>query len=292
MKTRARIRSNLAIPLLAAALALPARAEEATTLDGAVEAWKAGDWEQVVEIASAVPEGADRPRAQYLAGEALLRLGRADEAADVLRSVLEARPKANVARLALAQALLATGEIEEAKTHAAQAAEAMPKDADARRVHGEVLMRAGDAKGAEKELDAAAKIAPKDPSVARARVELHLREGEADAAAKVATSLAKTQPKHPMGPFLLGWVRERQGKDEDAIEAYETAIARDETFLDAHKNLAILCHTRNPTYQDRERTQKAMKHYERYFALGGKDPELQQAYETIKAYMDQLGFGK
>ncbi|MCI0587577.1 MAG: tetratricopeptide repeat protein, partial [Planctomycetes bacterium] len=76
-----------------------------------------------------------------------------------------------------------------------------------------------------------------------------------------------------MGPFLRGLALDRLGKGREAIEAYEAALARDPKFLDAHKNLAILCHTRNPTYQDRARTEKAMAHYERYFALGGADAE-------------------
>jgi hypothetical protein len=71
--------------------------------------------------------------------------------------------------------------------------------------------------------------------------------------------------------------------------AYEKAISLDDAFLDAHKNLAILCLTDNPTYQDRERTAKAMKHFQRYFDLGGKDPTLEQSYRQIKGFLDQAG---
>ena len=106
-------------------------------------------------------------------------------------------------------------------------------------------------------------------------------------AGKVAGKLAKALPKHPMGHFLKGLVLDRRGKDKDAIEAYEKAIALDETFLDAHKNLAILCTTKNPLYRDKERTEKAFRHYEKYFELGGNDPELEQTYRTIKGYLEQ-----
>jgi tetratricopeptide (TPR) repeat protein len=85
-------------------------------------------------------------------------------------------------------------------------------------------------------------------------------------ALKVAGELSKSQPKHPLGPFLEGIAFERDGKDRKAIAAYEEALKRDANFLDAHKNLAILCHTQNPMYTDEARTKKALEHYERYFA--------------------------
>ena len=94
----------------------------------------------------------------------------------------------------------------------------------------------------------------------------------------MAETLVKLMPKHPMGYFLRGVALDRGGKADDAIAAYEAAIARDGTFIDAHKNLAILCTTQNPMYSNKERTQKALKHYERYFELGGEDEELQQIY--------------
>jgi tetratricopeptide (TPR) repeat protein len=92
-----------------------------------------------------------------------------------------------------------------------------------------------------------------------------------------------------MGPFLKAIALEKEGKDDDAIQAYEAALERDDKFLDAHKNLAILCHTRNPTYADRERTEKAMAHYARYFELGGSDAKLKQMYDTMKAFFEQNG---
>jgi tetratricopeptide (TPR) repeat protein len=89
-----------------------------------------------------------------------------------------------------------------------------------------------------------------------------------------------------MGPFLEGLGLERLSKDDEAIAAYEQALVRDDRFLDAHKNLAILCHTMSRTYSDAARTQKAKEHYERYFALGGADPQLRTMYDTLKRFFD------
>ena len=69
--------------------------------------------------------------------------------------------------------------------------------------------------------------------------------------------------------------------------ALEKALALDASFLDAHKNLAILCHTRNPLYTDEVRTKKALEHYAKYFELGGQDKELESSYAQFKAFMDE-----
>ena len=89
-----------------------------------------------------------------------------------------------------------------------------------------------------------------------------------------------------MGDFLVGLALDRQDKDDDAIAAYERALAKDDHFLDAHKDLAILCHVKSNTYQDQVRVKKAFEHYERYFALGGADERLKQMYATMKAYFE------
>src|SRR4029453_13493912 len=107
-----------------------------------------------------------------------------------------------------------------------------------------------------------------------------------------AERVAKACPDLPMGWFLKGLVLDRMNKDRDAIEAYKKAIEKDDRFLDAHKNLAILCTAKNALYQDRERTKKAFEHYKRYFELGGKDEELKKLYETNKSFLEQNGFGK
>jgi len=81
---------------------------------------------------------------------------------------------------------------------------------------------------------------------------------------------------------------ERDGEDEQAIAEYQRSIELDPTFIDAHKNLAILCHTLSNTYRVKERVNLAYEHYERYFALGGKDPDLRAMYNDLLSYKDQI----
>jgi tetratricopeptide (TPR) repeat protein len=267
-----------------------ARAEEApaaeATLPAAVRAFEAADYRKTVEIADAVADDADdAPRARYLAGEAWLVLGDAAKAQTSFEAVLARRPDAVPAMLGLARARSAQGQHEEAEK-GARGAVAKESTPESRRVLGEVLLAAGKGEEAEKLLQALHKEAPKDPFVARAYAEARLRAGDFKQAAAVGSKLAKALPKHPMGPFLEGLGLERQSKDDEAIAAYEQALARDDKFLDAHKNLAILCHTMSRTYSDAARTQKAKVHYERYFELGGADPELRTMYDTLKRFFE------
>jgi tetratricopeptide (TPR) repeat protein len=95
-----------------------------------------------------------------------------------------------------------------------------------------------------------------------------------------------------MGHFLAGYVLDKQKKIKDAIEEYEKALAKDDKFIDAHKNLAILCVSQNPNYQDKDKTKKALDHFKRYFELGGKDDALKQTYEQIKSFIEGQRGGK
>lgn len=163
-----------------------------------------------------------------------------------------------------------------------------PRDAGARRALGEILAANGKPTEGRKELEQAAKVDPKDPLTARALVELLLKAGDLASASRAADVHRAADPKSAMGDFLRGLVHDRDGKSREAIEFYEAALAKDPKFLDAHKNLAILCVADNPLYKDRERTKKALEHFAKYFELGGKDEELRKTYETIRSFLESL----
>lgn len=272
-------------------IAAPAFADDTPTLKDAIAAYEVGKDAQVVTLVDeALPSTKDKreqARLQYLAGEALLRSNKAGDAVKRFEAVLELRPKAVPAMVALGRAHRSAGQPDEAKAALERALETSAKDPEANLAMGELLTASQDLKQAHKHLKLADKGLKKQPRMARAWVEYHLRKDDDKRALQVARSCAKAHKKHPMGPFLQGLALDRAGDHDEAIEAYEEAIQRDDSFIDAHKNLAILCHTQSRTYQDIERTKKSLKHYERYFELGGKDPKLEQLYRTTKNFLEQ-----
>jgi tetratricopeptide (TPR) repeat protein len=273
----------LAIP----ALLLTAVFASGQGLDEALVALKAGEWKRASEIAGAVKsDSAEFAKAQYVRGEACLVLGESELAAESFRRVLERNANATPALIGLGRALAAAARYAEAEETIGKALKLDPKDPLALLAIGTTHLAMKKTKEAKAEISAAYELDPKNPLVVRGWCEWLFAENDNARALKVAMDLGKSQPKHPLGPFLEGLALERDGKDSKAIAAYEEALKRDANFLDAHKNLAILCHTKNPMYTDAARSEKALAHYERYFALGGRDAELEQAYRQFKSFYD------
>ena len=90
-------------------------AANGTPLEEATQAFQAGEYAKVLELA--VAGGAsenDAARLSYLAGEAQLALGAPVEAEKSFRSVLASRPKAVPAQVGLGRALTALARFDEA----------------------------------------------------------------------------------------------------------------------------------------------------------------------------------
>jgi len=274
--------SAILVPLLA-----PLGAGD-TPLEQATQAFRAGEYATVLSLAREHAREEDGPRLAYLAGEAQLVLGAPAEAESAFRSVLAARPKAVPAQVGLGRALTALQRTEEAETVLAAALGAAPQDVGALTAHGLLLSATGHSPEARKELEKAWKLDRESALTVRGYVEVLLRADDVPAAAEVIEAFSQARPEHPLGPFLMAWTMERDGEDEGAIEQYQLALERDPNFIDAHKNLAILCHTLSNTYRVKERVELAYAHYERYFALGGKDPELKAMHENLLAFKDQI----
>ncbi len=280
------------IEITSLALLLFATIAQATPLGDAKEHFAAGRFQEAIKAAETVAEkDADYARAQYLRGEIALMLDDVEQATTSFRSALKVKPKAEPILTGLGRALLAAEEYAEAKEVLGRAVKAKPTSARAHCFLG--IATQHDTLGAKgkKSIDKGLKLGGDDPVITQAAVLFYLGENKLKKATQVADRFRKKNKKHPLGYFLRALALERSEKYDDAIEAYQKAIALDEHFLDAHKNLAILCIAQNPLYKNKKRTQIAMKHFESYRKLGGKDPALIQIHETLKKFIGQITGG-
>jgi predicted Zn-dependent protease len=278
--------ARLALALLA--LSAPALAGT-TPLERAVEAFQAGKYAAVVEAAPSVqPDSPDYAKLCYLVGEAQLLLQRPADARASFEKVVALRPKSVPALVGLGRAQIRAGDLVPGAETLKQALALEPKDLQARVALGELQLRRGEIPVARNTLAEAHASSPDDVMAAQLYCESLLRAEDPAAAAEMAEAYLKRRPEHPLGYFLLAVVMERDGADEEAIAQYKQALSRDETFLDAHKNLAILCHTLSKNYSIRERSLLAYEHYKLYFELGGGDETLRALYDELLKYKDQI----
>lgn len=260
-----------------------------SALERAVADFQAGRFAAVVEARERLPEEArERARLLYLVGEALLALDRFEDAERAFEGALAARPRAVPALVGRGRALTGLGRLDDAATALAAALEIEPGDLGARVASGELLLARGDLEGARVRLAEARAAAPDDALVARAWFEVLLRSGARAEAAELAETLIERRPEHPLGDFLLALVMEQEGDDRSAQAQYQRALELDPTFIDAHKNLAILCHTLNANFADKERVRLAFEHYAAYFELGGGDAYLRGLYDELLKSKDQI----
>ncbi len=270
--------------LLLALVAAPLYAGD--QLNTALLKFKEGEFEKAHDLAAKVPEDdPDFARSRYLMGEIWLLLGDPGEAQDALLAALRKKPDSEPILTTLGRSLLAQNQDENALAFLKRAVTADKKSARANAFYGIALLRSSGGKKGGKQIAAALKLGPGDPLATQAIVLHYIRANDLAAAKKVAGGFSRKNKEHAMGPFLEGLILERQRSFDAAIKAYEKAIKRDTKFVDAHKNLAILCIAQNPGYRDKERTEKAMKHFKAYFELGGKDPAVRGIYDTLKSFL-------
>ena len=96
--------------------------------------------------------------------------------------------------------------------------------------------------------------------------ELLEADGEHEAAARVYDVCAGADRGDPIAPFNLGNIRLAQEKSEEAVTAYQRALARDPEFLEARYNLAL-------AFEALGRVRPASDELERVLALDPTYPD-------------------
>ena len=139
----------------------------------------------------------------------------------------------------------------------------VPVSADAQRAFdaAKAALRAGRTADAER---AFRELAARHPELGGAHANLGLilrNAGKLDESIAVLERAVKASPKQPVFFNQLGVSYRHKGQFAKAREAYETALALDPAYADAHLNLGVLLdlYLAEPTL--------ALVHYERYLAL-------------------------
>jgi superkiller protein 3 len=258
----------------------------------------------------AVAAGATSADAHEARGEALLALGRNDEAASEFRKAMELDPKMNVARVRLASALLAQGQATQAVAEARKASEADAKSAQAFAVLGLAILAENKANWSdaiaqaqngrflnEKDpwvqvavgkvfeggdnLDQAAQAYKKaletDPAYTPARAALlsvQVRKGDTEAALVEAQKLAAEMPQSGDIQLELGRLLLRKGDFATATPALEKAVAAAPGSAEAHALLGY-------AYTNSRRSAEALTAYKKATELDAKNVDYRTTYGLL-----------
>ena len=178
--------------------------------------------------------------ALQLLGEALLRNGEPDAAAEVLQRATAESPDDAALHAALGAAQWRAGHAGVAEQTLRRALALNPAAATARVTLGEILEQSGRAEAAAAEYRAALDTIPSFGGAALALAALEDARGDARAALRVLVELLELDPYHLDALNELGQMLARAGRYTDARTAFERVLRFDSGNADAAAALASL----------------------------------------------------
>ncbi|HSF16319.1 MAG TPA: sulfatase-like hydrolase/transferase [Vicinamibacteria bacterium] len=205
---------------------------------GAV-AHKLGDLEGAErDFRESVARDAQFQEARLALARLLTETGRPVEAIDLLGEATNARAKTT-----LAEAVLALGRYEEARAHLEEALQLDPDNTRALILLGPIYGRAGELALAARTLERAVSLGESSPEVRRNLALVYLQQAKVDAALAQLKQAADDAPREPSIWFSLGNTYLRARKATSAVEAFEKALALRSEWPEATFNLALAYQT-------------------------------------------------
>jgi tetratricopeptide (TPR) repeat protein len=141
-----------------------------------------------------------------------------------LRSVLRDQPNAIGVMRSLAHAHLANGEPALAEETMRKAVDADPKDRGARLDLANLLVQVGKAEQAKPVVDELVKQHPDDEGALAAQFSVDTAARDMSDAKGSADALVAARPKAALGYYEQGRIAESQGRPDDALKLYSTAL--------------------------------------------------------------------
>lgn len=174
-----------------------------------------------------------------LKGQILTRQGHADQAVKVLEGAMKNDADNPLLHFYFGNALAAVGDTDRANTEWLEAVKLNPNSMEAQKAVAEAAARRNDLGNLESAANAILKLAPTSPDgyIYRAIVEAgHKEYPKAEQDLQQAVAVA---PNNPAPYVRLGTWRMSQGKQAEALKAYEKALELDATNTEALQGLSL-----------------------------------------------------
>lgn len=262
--------------------------------------------EGIEEYRRALEDGAGA-FVRRLLGQALLLRGRADEAIAELERAAAADPQDRESLLALARIALDRGELERAEGAARRAAAiaVTRPDGEAHHLLGRTLAARGDDAGAAAALRRSLELEPRRAEALHELAGALRRQGLADEATRVAAAYeaqrgtveslrdrrrdALSAPDSAVAQHNLGVVLEESGSDDEALRAYQRALALDAGQAASHARLGLLLLRRGAWETARTHLAQAPDDASARHGLAWANARLGRTDEAIAGYEALLG---
>lgn len=207
-----------------------------------------GAYDQILEDCAAdTGKPAVDGELQVVRGEALLGLGRNDEAVETFRAAVAAQPERLAPYQGLALATLATSGISKARGVLESAPAAVKEQPRYWMIHGGLELRAGNLEAAEtafaKAVERTAKGEPDSPDRLAALAglaEVQLRRGDNKAAEATSKQLIEAAPNAPLAKILRAQSAASSGDFAQARTLLEEVVSRDPENADARVFLGMV----------------------------------------------------
>ena len=197
-------------------------------------------------------------------GRRLLEVGKAKEAQDEFKAILEIAPAQPDVNLLMASIAAREGRRDEAANYARAVLRTNPTQVDANLFMAAYLGQTGRPEEAVKHLETALSANPHRSDVKFQLGLLYSQQGRLPDALRLARELEKSEPKSFAPPLLTGTVLIAQQKPQEAIEAFNSALKLKGDLGEAHRGLG-------QSYQALNQPDRAAESYQRALALNGKD---------------------
>jgi tetratricopeptide (TPR) repeat protein len=148
-----------------------------------------------------------------------------------LQAIVDAHPELTTVQFQLGSALVRTGRLEEAIAVFQEARDREPQHPDLALALADVFVHAGRVEEAAQQVDEAIALAktanrPVQAAAHRLAAQIALAQNKADAATEHARAAQEADPQVPVQQFVRGRLLYDEGKYEEAVAAFEDALAR------------------------------------------------------------------